>query len=177
MLEGKEGVCVLNIYNAYKKAIKAMNKALDVIIVILMLSMVGVVIYQVIMRQIFENPPMWGEQIAVLLMIWFVFLGIVLGLEEGLHIGITLLVSRLPKKAAYIVEIIVNVLILVLATLFILFGAEHVATLLRTGAVMPVTGLPNAIFYLPIALTGALMVLVTLGKIAEQIIQRKELLA
>ena len=166
---------MLQAYDLYKKFITLMNKTLDVIIVILMLAMVAVVFYQVIMRQIFENPPMWGEQISVLLMIWFVFLGIVLGLEENLHIGITMLVSKLPKKAIYFVEIFVNLLIMVLSVLLIRFGSTHFAFLFSTGAVMPVTGLPNAIYYLPVPLTGVLMVLVLLGKIAEQIINRKEL--
>jgi len=166
---------MLKAYDIYKKMIKAMTKVLDVIIVILMLAMVGVVFYQVIMRQIFENPPMWGEQISVLFMVWFVFLGIVLGLEENLHIGITMFVNMLPKQVIFFVEILVNLLIMGLAGLYIRFGFTHFAFLLRTGAVMPVTNLPNAVYYLPVSLTGTLMILVLLGKLAEQIIKRKEL--
>ena len=164
-------------YDIYKKAIGGMNKVLDVIIIALMLVMIFVVFYQVIMRQIFENPPMWGEQISVLLMIWFVFLGIVLGLEENLHIGITMFVDKLPKKAIFVVEIIVNLFILVAALIFLYYGSLHVGTLLRTGAVQPITNIPNAVFYAPVPLSGALMILVVLGKLAGQIIKRKEVFA
>ena len=167
---------MLKAYGIYKKCISIMNKALDVITIFLMLAMVAVAFYQVIMREVFENPPMWGEQIAVLLMVWFVFLGIVLGLEEDLHIGITMVVSKLPPKAIYIVEVVVNLLIMVLAVMFVRFGYAHTAFLLRTGAVMPVTGMPNAIYYSVIPITGVLMILVLLGKIAGQLINRKELM-
>jgi len=150
---------------------------LDVIIIVLMLAMISVVFYQVIMRQIFENPPMWGEQISVLLMIWFVFLGIVLGLEENLHIGITMFVDKLPKKAIFVVEIFVNLFILIAAVVFLYYGSAHVGTLMRTGAVQPITSIPNAVFYAPVPLSGALMILVVLGKLAGQIIKRKEVFA
>jgi len=168
---------MIKAYDNYKKIIGGMNKALDFIIIALMLVMIFVVFYQVIMRQIFESPPMWGEQISVLLMIWFVFLGIVLGLAENLHIGITMFVDKLPKKAIYIVEIIVNLLILVTAIIFFYFGFAHVSTLIRTGAVQPITNIPNAVFYMPVSISGALMILVVLGKIAGQIIKRKEVFA
>jgi len=151
-----------------------MNKLLDIIIVILMLGMVGVVFYQVIMRQVFENPPMWGEQISVLLMVWFVFFGIVLGLEENLHIGITMFVDKLPKKAIFVVEVLVSVLIAVLSILLIRFGYSHVVLLFQTGAVQPVTGLPNGIFYIPVPLAGLLMGFVIVGKIAGQFINRED---
>ena len=108
-------------------------------------------------------------------MIWFVFFGIVLGLEEGLHIGITLLVSKFPKKAAYIVEVIVNIFIMILAVLYAWFGYGMVQTLINTGATRPVTGLPDAIFFLPVVLTGILMIFVTIGKLAEQFVNRKEM--
>lgn len=165
---------MLKAYDTYKKLITGMNKVLDAIIVVLMLSMVGVVFYQVVMRQVFENPPMWGEQISVLLMVWFVYFGIVLGLEENLHIGITMFVAKLPKKAIFVVEVFVNILIAVLAALLIRFGYAHVLLLFQTGAVQPVTGLPNGIFYMPVPIAGVLMGLVIVGKIAGQFIKREE---
>jgi len=168
---------LLKFYEGYKKFIGAMNKVLDFITIILMLAMVFVVFYQVVMRQFFSNPPMWGEQISVLFMVWFVFLGIVLGLEEGLHIGITMFVSKLPKRAVFVIEIFVDALILILAILFIYFGYAHTTFLWRTGAEMPVTGLPNATYYAGVPLTGVLMCLVILGKIAGQLIGKKELLS
>ena len=164
---------MLKAYDAYKKFIVTMNKILDAIIIVLMLGMVGVVFYQVIMRQIFENPPMWGEQISVLLLIWFVFFGIVLGLEENLHIGITMFVDKLPSKVIFVVEVFVNILIAVLAVLFVRFGYSHVTLLFSTGAVQPITGIPNGIFYIPVPLSGIMMGFVVAGKMAGQFVNRK----
>jgi len=166
---------LLKAYNTYKKCIGGMGKALDVVAILLMLAMVGVVFYQVIMRQIFERPPIWGEEISVTFMVWFVFLGIVLGLEENLHIGITMFVSKLPEKAQYVLEIFVNVLILVLAMLLLVYGFSLTSRMLSFGTMLPATGIPAATHYAVVPIAGILMALVALGKIAGQLINRKEL--
>jgi len=165
----------LKIYNYYKKFIGGIGKVLDVITISLMLAMVGVVFYQVIMRQIFERPPIWGEEITVTFMVWFVFLGIVLGLEENLHIGITMFVDRLPKKVQFGIEVFVNLLILVLAILLLVYGYTLASRIFGFGTSLPATGIPAATHYAVVPITGGLMILVTLGKIAGQLINRKEL--
>jgi len=166
---------LLKLYNSYKKLIGGMGKALDLITILLMLAMVAVVFYQVIMRQIFERPPIWGEEVAVTFMVWFVFLGIVLGLEEDLHIGITMFVDKLPRKVQFAIEILVNLLILALAILLLVYGYQFASRMFGFGTALPATGIPAATHYAVVPITGALMILVTLGKIAGQLINRKEL--
>ena len=165
---------MLEVYNYYKKLIAGINKIIDVITVLLMLSMVGVVFYQVIMRQVFERPPIWGEEISVTFMIWFVFLGIVLGLEEDLHIGIAMFVSKLPLKVQFILEVFVNILILVLAGIFVIYGHNLASRMLSFGTQLPATGIPAATHYMVVPIAGAMMILVALGKIAGLIIKGKE---
>ena len=164
-------------YNAYKTFIKGICKVLDVITIALMLAMLGVVSYQVVMRQFFNRPPVWGEEVAVTLMIQFVFLGIVLGLEENIHIGIALLVKRLPKKGVFVVEIIINVLLFVLSALFIRFGYIHASRILAFGTRLTATQLPAAIHYAVVPIAGILMCLVVVGKLAGIFINRREMLS
>ena len=165
---------MLKAYNVYKKGIYFMNKGVDVVTITLMLAMVGVVFYQVIMRQIFERPPIWGEEISVTFMVWFVFLGIVLGLEEDLHIGITMFVAKLPLKVQFVIEVFVNILILALSAFFVVFGYSLTTRMLGFGTALPATGIPAATHYAVIPIAGVLMGLVILGKIAQQFINRKE---
>ena len=165
----------MKLYNYYKKFIGGMGKTLDVITILLMLAMVFVVFYQVIMRQIFERPPIWGEEISVTFMIWFVFLGMVLGLEEDLHIGITMFVAKLPAKVRFAIEILVNLLILTLAILLVVYGYFLASRMLSFGTALPATGIPAATHYAVVPITGVLMILVVFGKLAGQLMNRKEL--
>ena len=164
---------MLKAYETYKKFIVIMNKVIDVVTIALMLGMVGVVSYQVFMRQFFASPPIWGEEISVTLLVWFVFLGIVLGLEEGLHIGIAMFVSKFPKKVVYGVEIFVNLLILLLAILFVYYGTVFASNMIRFGTALPATGMPAYIHYIVVPITGVLMGVVILGKIAGQLIKQE----
>jgi TRAP-type C4-dicarboxylate transport system permease small subunit len=166
---------LLKAYETYKKCIAGIGKVIDVITVFLMLAMVGVVFYQVIMRQFFSRPPIWGEEVAVTFMVWFVFLGIVLGLEEDLHIGITMFVSKLPKKAQFIVEVLVNALILLFAVILVIYGSIFAYRIFSFGTALTATGIPAATHYVVVPIAGSLMILVALGKIAGIIINRKEL--
>lgn len=162
------------IYHAYKKFISILNNVLDFICIIFMIMMILVVLYQVIMRQVFNNPPAWGEEVALLFMCWFAFIAIALGIKEDLHIGIALFVSKLPKKLAYVIEVIISILILVHSLLFFHFGFS-LASFLRANS-LPATGISVGAYYIVVAVAGILMALVILGKIADQIINRRELL-
>ncbi|MCL2618805.1 MAG: TRAP transporter small permease [Defluviitaleaceae bacterium] len=162
-------------YSAYAKLIDKLCKVIDFVCSFLMLAMVVVVFYQVVMRQIFQNPPAWSEEVSLIMKCWFVYLGIALGIKEDLHIGITMLVSRLPKKLMYAVEIFVSLLILGLSGLFFHYGTA-LATFVRANS-LPATGISVSAFYFPVAASGILMVLIMLLKLAGQIANRKEIIA
>lgn len=162
---------MLKFYTNYKKFIVGMNRILDVITVVLMLSMVGVVSYQVFMRQFFNRPPIWGEEVSITLMIWFVFLGIILGLEEDLHIGITMLVSKLPPKWQHVLRVFVHGLILLLAFLFVYYGYNLTSRIMDFGTVLTATRWPAAIHYFAVPVAGVMMAFVALGKIAGAFIK------
>ena len=163
---------MLRIINRYKSFINIINSALDFISVLLMLSMCFIVTYQVVMRYVFSNTPSWTEEVALIMVCWFVYLGAVIGLKEDLHIGIEMFVSKLPKKVLFAVEVVDNLLILGLSALFMNFGFS-LAWFVRNNS-LPATGLSVAVYYYVIGIAGILMTLVVLGKIAEQLIKRRE---
>ena len=165
---------MLTVYNGYKRFIDIMNKSLEFVGIVFMLIMVISVTYQVFMRYVFFNTPAWTEEVCLILMAWFVYFGVVIGFKENLHIGVTMVVSRLPKKAIYVVEIINILLILGLSVLLLYFGYT-LAWFVRLN-VLPATGVSAGIYYIIIAISGVFMILVALGKLAEQIVKRKELL-
>ena len=165
---------MLKVYNGYKKCIDLMNRVLETIGVVLMLIMVIAVTYQVVMRYVFNNTPPWTEEVSLILMAWFVYFGVVIGFKENLHIGVTFIVEKFPKKMIFAIEILNNFLILGLSALFLHFGFS-LAWFVRANR-LPATGASASLFYYIIALAGVLMILVVLGKFAEQVIKRKELL-
>ena len=51
----------------------AVKKVLTAFCAVLLLLMVAFTVYNVVMRYVFENPPVWGDLLTVLSNIWLVF--------------------------------------------------------------------------------------------------------
>jgi len=158
-------------YDSYKKFITALNKILEITGISLMILMLILISYQIFMRFVLNNAPSWTEEFSIFLTGWFVYLGIVVGVNEGLHISIEMLVARFPKKIAFWVEIFVNVLIGVAAFLLAWHGMLIMQRL--SGNRLPATGISVALVNLPLVIAGILIILSLIAKVSEQFVQRR----
>jgi TRAP-type C4-dicarboxylate transport system permease small subunit len=71
------------------------------------LSVLGIgffVSYSVLMRYVFNNPPVWVDPISVYLMITGTYFGAVYAMSKSSHIKVDILLERLPFKVRKIVE-------------------------------------------------------------------------
>jgi len=119
--------------------------------------LVLVVDYSVVMRYLFNNPPAFAEQIALLLVITVAMFGASAGVRDAGHIGMDTLVSFLPKKLHKYINMIVACInfafggVLLLGCLLM---AESVY-----GSTIPTLGISEAYRYLPPIIAGTLIIL------------------
>ena len=71
---------------------------------VLLLLMVSFTVYSVVMRYVFENPPVWGDLLTVLSNIWLVFFALALTVRDKDHIALDLVYTWLPIKIAFLVQ-------------------------------------------------------------------------
>lgn len=88
-----------------------MNKALMVITLACLISMVALISFQIAVRFIltklgYTASYPWTEELARYLMVWVVFLGGALAARAGLLIAVLALVNVLPKRGAKLARII-----------------------------------------------------------------------
>lgn len=107
----------------------AVKKTLTAFCAIFLLLMVVFAVYNVIMRYVFENPPVWGDLLTVLSNIWLVFLALALTVRDKDHIALDLIYSWLPLKAAFIIRQFWTAVIFCLGIVMIVYGLEAVATM------------------------------------------------
>ena len=62
-----------------------------------LLLMTGIVVVQVFARYVLNDSPVWAEQAALLLMIWYVFIAAAAGVREGFHIRIAVIAESFPQ--------------------------------------------------------------------------------
>ena len=108
---------------------KAVKKVLTAFCAIFLLLMVVFAVYNVVMRYVFENPPVWGDLLTVLSNIWLVFLALALTVRDKDHIALDLIYSWLPVKAVFIIQQFWTVVIFCLGIVMIIYGIEAVTTM------------------------------------------------
>lgn len=107
----------------------AVKKVLTAFCAILLLLMVVFTVYSVVMRYVFENPPVWGDLLTVLSNIWLVFFALALTVRDKDHIALDLIYTRLPLKGAFFVQQFWSLVIFGLGLIMIIYGIEAVSTM------------------------------------------------
>ena len=103
------------------------RKLLNGFCMLMLFMMVAFTVYTVIMRYIFENPPVWGDLLTVLSNIWLVFIALVITVREKDQIALNLIYSRLPISAGFAVQQIWTGITCLLGIVICVYGWEVVS--------------------------------------------------
>ena len=108
---------------------RLVKKTLTGFCAIFLLLMVVFTVYNVVMRYVFEDPPVWGDLVTVLSNIWLVFLALALTVRDKDHIALDLIYSWLPVKVAFAIRQFWTLVIFCLGIVMIIYGLEAVDTM------------------------------------------------
>jgi TRAP-type C4-dicarboxylate transport system permease small subunit len=136
-----------------KKFFLTVDKAVDVFCIILIVVMIAIVFTAVITRKLFHFMFAWSEEITLLCLTWFTFIGIGIGFRERLHIGMDLF-EKLPKKALAFLDRLIDVVTFLFGLYLVVYGWDF--TMMMRGSVLAATRLPNVVQYVVMPITGVL---------------------
>jgi TRAP-type C4-dicarboxylate transport system permease small subunit len=103
------------------------RKFLAAFCMLMMFLMVFFTDYTVVMRYVFENPPVWGDLLTVLSNIWLVFIALVLTVREKEHIALNVIYSRLPTKLGFAIQQFWTLIIFLMGIVICVAGLEVVS--------------------------------------------------
>ena len=103
------------------------RKLLSGFCMFMLFMMVVFTVYTVIMRYVFENPPVWGDLMTVLSNIWLVFIALVITVREKNQIALNLIYSRLPTTAGFAVQQFWMCITCLLGIVICIYGLEVVS--------------------------------------------------
>lgn len=103
---------MLTIVHAYIKTITKINKLLFILASILMIVIVPAMMIDVISRYVFNDPTIWGMELAVLLFGPYFLLGGPYLLHIGGHVNLDLIRVRMPEKMGKVIDFINQLIIL-----------------------------------------------------------------
>lgn len=145
-------------------------RALELLLILLVASLVLDVLWQVFSRYVLRSPSSWTDELATLLIIWVAMTGSSIAFIRHHHLGVDFLTSRLSPPSRNFCEILVQLLTAIFAgAVLILGGFKLVMLTLNTDQLSPALGIRMGLVYSVLPLSGVAIFISSLGTAFQKI--------
>ena len=135
-----------------------------------MAAMTAIILLQVFFRYVLNQPLSWTEEVSRFMMVWLTFLIAPIAYRQGWNVSIDILSSLFKGRAHYVLQLLLNVLVLVIVVTFL-------QILLKKGGIVAggwgrtASSVPMRMFwvYLAMPVGIGIMVLVAIELILDDI--------
>ena len=125
------------------------------------------VFIQVVMRYLFAQSFLWGEELSLFAFIWCVYLGTAISSWRRTHFAFDLFSEVLSGRAAGVQRLVVDVCVLAVTLVMVVEGWKF--SQLSLARMSPALGITLSVPTMAIPLSGALMLIVGLRDIARDL--------
>ncbi|MFC2990550.1 MAG: TRAP transporter small permease [Halomonas sp.] len=150
---------------------EALNKVVDLLESVAMVAFMSIATIittiQVVYRYGFNGSLFWAEEVVIYSIICMSFVGASMGVRHGAHISVDVLNAFVPPAINRWLHIIAAVLGIAFAGFLTYYGFDLYFNTLGRGQLTAALRLPMAWFYLPIGISGILLILRYLWVIHE----------
>lgn len=126
-----------------------------------LIATTAIMLYVVMMRYFFNQPPIWSEEVPKTLFVWLVFLSGGLATKLGQNVRVTIIVDKLAPRWRYGVEIVMHAFAIALLIAVLVYSIPMVG--LHADIRVLATGWPRSVISLAIPIGCALMAFFQLG--------------
>ena len=128
--------------------------------------------WQVFGRFVLNNSPTWTEPTSLMLMLWFILLAAAVGVRQRFHLSLDLTRMIAPPKIRLVMDLLS----------FIAVGGFgggmvwYTRILISQTWIVPIPGLglPTGLAYLPIAISGALIVVFSIEHVLYLVLAARD---
>lgn len=142
---------------------KALNTVIDRLESVAMVAFMSIATIitaiQVVYRYGFNSSLFWAEEVVIYSIICMSFVGASMGVRHGAHISVDVLNALAPPALNRWLHIVAAVLGIAFASFLVFFGFQLFFNTLDRGQLTAALRLPMAWFYLPIGVSGVLLIL------------------
>jgi len=140
--------------------IKKLDRALEIIVIVIMGALVIDVLWQVFSRFILSNPSSFTDELARFLLIWVSLLGGAYMLGKRLHLSIDLVSHKLSTKQSLVLDSVVQIIILLFViSVLIIGGSRLVFVTLYLEQTSAALNVPLGFVYSVLPLSGLIMLI------------------
>jgi TRAP-type C4-dicarboxylate transport system permease small subunit len=128
-----------------------------------LLLIVLVVFYQVFGRYVLNSPPTWAENVALVLVLYVTLIAAAVGVRDAGHIGMESLLILAPDTLRERIELVIHGLVALFGVAMAYNG--WILGLSVMSYKIPNLGVSEAVRYVPLVLSGVLIVLFSIEHI------------
>ncbi len=150
-----------------KKGYEGVHSFLLTITRFMLIAMVLITFAQVISRKVFSTSIRWSEEVPIILMIWFGFISMAIGVKERLHISIEVFYNLFPKKMKRALMIIIDILIACVGLAMLYYGG--MLAMKTMSSTMPATKMPTGFVYIILPISGFFIFVESVFNVKEDI--------
>lgn len=151
----------------FKKILDALFVWVLKLAMVMLMAMVVIVFFNVVLRYGFSSGIHWAEEISLVIVIWFTFISMALGVKENLHINVSILPRKLPPKFFLSLDVLKDLLEVLIGVIMIIYGWK--LTLNGAKSFLPATQIPNSINYLVLPIAGIFIILYAVIYLTEDL--------
>ncbi len=153
-----------------KKGYDGVHSFLLLITRFMLVAMVLITFAQVISRKLFSVSIRWSEEVPIILMIWFGFISMAIGVKERLHISIEVFYNLFPPKLKKVLMILIDILIAAIGLGMLYFGG--MLAMKTMSSTMPATKMPTGFVYIILPISGFFIFVESVFNVNEDITEK-----
>ena len=138
------------------------EKLISYLAMVFLVAMIMIVSTTVFTRYLFNFTFRWSDEVALLMMIWFGFLGMALGVKNSGHLSIEFFMSLVPDNYQKIVYKIEDLLVGVFGSFMLKYGWDIYNATKTT--VLPATQWTRGLLFIMLPLSGILIIIYSTAK-------------
>lgn len=152
---------------------KYLDKTVEYFGIILLSIMVVTVLWQVFTRTVLNNPNTVTEEFVRFALVWLSLLAAAYVVGKQEHLNVSLLSDKLEGKNKFILDMIIQTLFLLFATVIMIYGGIKGVTI-TIGQISPSLGISMGYVYLAVPVSGVIMLVYSILNLYDRIKQEKE---
>lgn len=123
---------------------------------LMILGMVIITVVQVFCRYVLDFSIRWSEEVPLILMVWFGFISMAIGVKKRLHISIELFFNMFPKPVQKVMRKVVDIIIIGFGLVMVIYGYK--LAIFTMTSTLPATKMPTGMLYAIMPLSGLMIV-------------------
>ncbi len=152
--------------------IDRIDRAIDGLIYLLsatlLVVMTVVITYSIFTRYALSRPPLWSEEVPMVLFVWMTFLSLAVATRRGENIRVTYFIEKLSPMHRLALELLMHALVVAMMALIFWYSFDVIRLQLR--GTMLSTGWNNAVIWFPLPIGMALMTVYQFKRVRETVL-------